>query len=112
MHTTKGSATDHSFGDQSKPSLHLIEPGTAGGREMEVKAAALFPFAPALDLRAFVRAVVVQDEVHLQIRWNFLFQLAQELNEFPPPMTRQTASDDFPVQDVDRRKKRGRAMPR
>jgi hypothetical protein len=61
LHTAKGPATDHSVGDESKPTLHLIEPGTAGGREMKVEAAALFTFEPSLNLRAFVRAVVIQD---------------------------------------------------
>jgi hypothetical protein len=35
LHTAKGP------GDESKPTLYLIEPGTAGGREMKVEAAAL-----------------------------------------------------------------------
>ncbi len=73
--------------------------------EVKVEAAALFAFPPALHLRAFVGAVVIQDEVHLQIRRHFLFQLVKKPNEFPPPMTRQTASDDLPVQDVESRKK-------
>jgi hypothetical protein len=35
---------------ESKPTLDLIEPGTAGGREIDVEAA-LFAFAPALAAR-------------------------------------------------------------
>jgi hypothetical protein len=58
LYTAKSPTSDHSFGDESKPTLHLIEPGTAGRREMKMEAAAFFAFAPSLDQRAFVRTVV------------------------------------------------------
>jgi hypothetical protein len=53
----------------------------------------------------------VGDEVDLQIGWHFLLELVKELNEFLPMVTWQTASDDFPVQDVASRKKCGRPTP-
>ena len=53
--TAKNGATDHFVGDESKPTLHVIKPGTAGRREMKVEAAALFGLAPSLGRRAFVQ---------------------------------------------------------
>lgn len=78
---------------------------------MEVEAAALFGFEPSLNVRASVRAIVIEDEVDLQIGWHFLLALVKELNEFLPMMTWQTASDDLPVQDVASRKKCVRPIP-
>jgi hypothetical protein len=49
--------------------------------------------------------------MHLQIRGHFPLKSVQELDEFLPPVTRQTASEDLPVQDVKCCKKRGRPLP-
>jgi hypothetical protein len=68
---------------------------------MKVESAALLGLEPALDSSTFVRAVVVQDEVNLQVRWHFLFQLMEEFDEFPAPVTRQATANDLPVQDVE-----------
>ena len=57
----ESAATNHFIGDEAKPTLHLIEPGTASRREMEVETAALPGFEPALDSGTLVSAVVIQN---------------------------------------------------
>src|SRR5260370_7102538 len=57
LNTTKGSAADHPVGDESEPTLHLIEPGTAGGREMEVESATFLRFEPFLHASTLVGPV-------------------------------------------------------
>jgi hypothetical protein len=41
---------------RSQPTLRLIKPGTAGGREMEVESVTLLGFEPFLDHRALLAA--------------------------------------------------------
>ena len=107
----EGSASDHLVGDEPEPSLHLIEPGTAGRWEVEMKAAAFFGLKPTLDLCALVGAVVVGDEVDFEFGWYFLFQLIQKLDELFATMARQATADDFAVQDIGGGKQRRGPVP-
>ena len=88
--TCERSSTDHPVGGESEPTLYLIEPGPADGREREVEAAALFASEPSLERRAFVRAVVVQ-EVHLPDPVALPFPVV--VKELPPIVTRVKAYD-------------------
>ena len=63
----EGSAADHSLRDQSEEPLHLIEPGTAGGSEMEVEAPAFLRLQPALHVSSLVGRIVVHDQMDLSI---------------------------------------------
>ena len=36
----EGTSPDHLVGDEAEPAFDLIEPGTAGGREVEMETAA------------------------------------------------------------------------
>jgi hypothetical protein len=65
--------------------FHLIEPGAAGWREVKVESATFVALEPALDGRTLVSAVVVHDEVKVQLGRQLAFQLAQELGELPAP---------------------------
>src|SRR6266542_5931646 len=56
----EGAAADAPLGDVAKPTLNHVEPGAAGGDEVQVEA--WMPLQPALHRRALVRAVVVDDE--------------------------------------------------
>lgn len=78
----EGAATDHSLSDEGEESFDLIQPGTAGGSEMEVKTLPLLRLHPALYLGAFVSAVVVHDKVHVKFGGQFLFQLIEETDKF------------------------------
>src|SRR2546429_7339826 len=62
-----GAAADHTFRDQGEEAFHLIEPRTAGGGEVEIEVKVLSGFEPPLYGGALVCAVVVQNDVHLQI---------------------------------------------
>ena len=83
----KGTSANHAFGDQSEPALYLIKPGAAGGGEVNVEAKALLRFEPTHHLSALVGAVVVHNEVNLQIRRHCLFPLGEELDKLPTAMT-------------------------
>ena len=54
------------FGQGGEPTLYQIQPGGAGRREVHVKPR--MPGQPAMDQRCFVRAVIVQDQRHVQNR--------------------------------------------
>ncbi len=109
--TVKSSSANHALGDQSEPALHLIEPGATGGGEMNVKSAPLLGPEPTPDGSAFVGTVIVHDEVNIQVLRHLLFQFAEEPYEFPAAMAGQAAPHDFPIQNVEGRKQRGRPMP-
>lgn len=47
-----------------------------------MKAAVFFGLEPSLNCRVLVRAVIIQNEVHLLVDRQFLFQSLQELDEF------------------------------
>ena len=93
----KSSSADHALGDQSEPAFHLIEPRATGGDEMDVESKTFFRFEPALHLRALVGAVVVHDEVNLQIRRHFLFHLVQEMDKLPAAMAGQATPTPLQV---------------
>jgi hypothetical protein len=63
-----------------------------------MKTAALARPEPALDRRAVVRGVVIQNEVDVEIRGPFSFQLVEELDEILTAMAKQAAADRLPVQ--------------
>ncbi len=56
-----GSATDLLVGEHGEPALDLVDPGTVGGREVELKARVAKQ--PAMNQRRLVGAVVVEDHV-------------------------------------------------
>src|SRR5215472_16760554 len=95
----KGSSTNHAFCNQSEPALNLVKPGAGGGGEVNVKSAALHGLEPALDGAALMGAVIVDDEVHVQVLRHFFFQLAQEADKFSAAMAGQAAPHDLPIQN-------------
>ena len=99
--TAENPATNAFARDLSEPSLHQVQPGRTGRREMEVETGMLFQ--PRFDLGVVVRAVVVQNHVDGQLRGHGAVDLAQELPEFDVPMSRITGADDLPFQHVQRR---------
>ena len=97
MNGVERTATNHPPGDQGKEALHLIEPGTAGGREMKMEPLPLLGFQPAL----YRLAVVVQDQVDFLIGGKFLLQVVEKLDELAAPMARQAGPDHLAVQDIE-----------
>src|SRR5438874_6106726 len=78
-----------------------MQPGTAGRREMEVKATALPGLEPALDGGTFVRAVIVENEMNIEVLRHLLLHLIEELDKLLAAMARQATADDLAVQDVE-----------
>src|ERR1700720_3702831 len=107
----ESSAANHLFGDESKPALHLIEPGAAGRCEVEVEPLAFAGFEPPLDHGAFVRTVVVQNEMDVELRGHLLFELIEKLDELFTAMARQATANNLAVQDVEGGKQRRSPMP-
>ena len=62
-HRGEASPANCLCGDPSKETLDQVEPGTARGREMKVKA--WMTEQPAVDLGGFVGGIVVDDEMKL-----------------------------------------------
>ena len=99
--TAENPATNAFPRNLSEPSLHQVQPGRTGRREMKVETRMLFQ--PCFDPGMVVRAVVVQNHVDGQLRGHGAVDLAQELPEFDVPMSRITGADDLPFQHVQRR---------
>ena len=71
---------------------------------------ARMPGQPLLDLRMFVRGIVVADQVKRLGSWRFAINLAQEGEPLAMPMTLLAARDDRTIESADRRKQRGGAV--
>src|SRR5450759_752514 len=80
-------SADELVGDEAEPALDLVDPAGAGRGEMHVEA---WMFGqPGVDRRRLVSAVVVTDQVHVQVVGDFGVDLGQELlklNRSMPPV--------------------------
>ena len=56
------------FGEQRKPALDQVEPGAAGGRKVQMEAR--MAQEPALDGWGLMGAVIIEDQVQLQVAWH------------------------------------------
>src|SRR6516225_10887371 len=97
-------------GDEGEEALDLIEPGRAGGREMDMPAR---PFGePVADQRGLVRGVVVHDEMDIKAARDSGLDFVEELAELCGTVTGIACADDLARRNVERREERGRAMAR
>ena len=72
------------FGEQPKPALHQVQPGGAGGREVDMEAG---PFGePVPDQRRLVGGVVVRNQVHVQPGGHLGLDGIEELAELHGPV--------------------------
>ncbi len=72
------------FGEQPEPALHQVQPGGAGGREMNMEAG---PFGePVPDQRRLVGGVVVRNQVHVQLSGHRELDGIQKLAELQGPV--------------------------
>src|SRR5512145_2319800 len=83
---SEGAAANRLVGDQRKEALDEIEPGRVRGHEVHVPARPCGK--PSLDSGMLVRAVVVQNQMHLQIAWHGLLDVTQEPEELLVTMAR------------------------
>ena len=80
LDTAMDAALDLLVGEQREPALHLVEPGSAGGREMQVIARVFSE--PGSDRRCLVGGVIVEHQVDVEIGWHGRFDRGQEPAEF------------------------------
>ena len=101
-------AADGLAGNQPEPAFDLIEPGAVGGCEVQVKP----PPArkPRLDLGVFVGAVVIDDQMYVQVRGHVGLDVSQEGQKLLMAMARFALGEHRPVGDVECGKQGGRAM--
>ena len=67
-----------------KEAFHQVDPGGAGGREVEMET---WPFGePVADQSGFVRAVVIQNEMHLETGWDGGLNRIEKLAELHATM--------------------------
>ena len=68
------------------------------------------PTEPVLDLRRFMRRIVVQDHVDAEALRDAALNARHEAEKFIPPMARQTGMVDVSRRDIERRKQGGGAV--
>src|SRR3990170_5079491 len=95
-------ALDLAFADQGKPALNEVDPRSRSRREVHVKAR--MARKPSLDRGRLVRAVVVQDQVHLELGRDIGLDGAQERQELFGAVTPMQFTDDMARGKVQRRK--------
>src|SRR5689334_16451989 len=79
--------------DQTKPTLHLIEPRAVGGREMQ-----LIPGSarqPGADRGVLVRAIVVEDEMNVEIGRDIGVDVLQKGEELLVPVPALALGEDL-----------------
>ena len=67
------------MGDDVERNLDLVEPGRIGGSEMEMVAGPCSE--PALDFDVFMGAVIVDDEVDIEVRGHVGVNVLEEAEE-------------------------------
>ena len=104
----EGAAADGLLGDDVEPDFDLVEPGGVGGGEVEVVA---WPGGePALDLDVPVGAVVVDDEVDIEVRGDAGVDVAEEAQELLVAVARLALGDDLAGGHVQGGEDGGRAV--
>jgi len=74
---------NRSSGDQCKEPFDPVQPGAAGGGEMEVESVPPLRLQPALHLGTFVGAVGVHNEMHFLIGRKRFFDLNPGIPQTP-----------------------------
>ena len=89
----EGAAADGFLGDDVEPDLDLVEPGGVGGSEMDMVARP--GGEPALDLGMLVGAVVVDDEVDVEVGGHAGVDVLEEAQELLMTMPWLALGDDL-----------------
>jgi len=84
----------------SEQSLDEVEPGAGCRREVEFEARMVLE--PTVHGRCFVCAVIVDDQVQVEVRERFTVDFFQEHQEFPGAMERQAVTDDLAGRHIER----------
>jgi len=75
-HGVEGAAADSLLRDQPEPAFDLIEPGRIGGGVMQMEARSTRQ--PSFDSGVFVRAVIVGDQMHIELLGDTGLNVPQE----------------------------------
>ena len=87
------SAFDLASGQECEPAFDLVDPGAVGRREVHMEPG---PFRePVPDERRLVSAVVVHDEMNLQVLRDLGFDGVEKFAELDRPMPAVHFADDF-----------------
>src|SRR5947209_9233753 len=105
----EGAAANALSGQYGEKVLDRIEP--RAGSWGEVEGPARMPFQPRLDLRVLMGRVVIDDGLDQLACWDIALDGVEEADELLVPVPLHAPSDHPPVQHVQRREQRGRAMP-
>jgi hypothetical protein len=108
-HGVKGAAADGALRNQSEPALNLVEPGGVGGGVVEVKART--PGEPGFDSGVPVGAVVIDNEMNVQMIGNIGLDVAQEAQKLLMPMPRFALCEDLAIGHIEGCEQRRGAVP-
>jgi hypothetical protein len=103
-----GAAPDLPVRQVGEPAFDHVDPGGAGWGEVDMEA--WMAGEPSTDVLGLVCAVVVDDQVHLEVGRHALVDAPQELQELLGSMAAIAAADDLAGGDVERCEQRGRAV--
>lgn len=83
------------LGELREPAFDEVEPRAPGGREVQVEPRPTGQ--PAVNARGLVRAVVVENQVHVQLRGHGGVDGVEELAELEGPMAPMQLADNLPA---------------
>ena len=107
-HLLKRAAADRALGNHAEPALHLVEPRCIGRREMQM--IPWPPGEPRADVRMFVRTVVVDDQMNVELRRHVGVNVLEEREKLLVAMARLALRQDLAGRDIERGEQRGRPM--
>ena len=96
-------------GQLGEEALDGVQPGAAGGHEVE--GPARMPLEPGKDLGVLVGRVVVEDHVDFLAGRDAALDLVEEADELLMAVALHVPADHGPVEHVQRREQRGRPIP-
>ena len=103
-------ALDLFVGEQREPAFDLVQPGSAGRREVQV--IARVAGQPGPDRRRLVGGVIVEHQVDVETGRHGGFDRGEEAAEFDRAVALVAAADDPAGGDVERGEQRGGAVTR
>src|ERR1700682_2988341 len=104
-HAAEGAAPDRLLSDEREPALDLVEPAGVGGSVMDVVARPARE--PGFDRGVFVSAVVVGNQVDLELGGDAAVEMIEKGQELLMAMARLALRDDRAVKHVERREQSG-----
>jgi hypothetical protein len=104
-----GAAAELPFRQGGEPTLDQIDPGGSGGSEVQM--IARMTHQPALNQPGLVRAIVIQNQMHVQFRRGGSIDRVQKAAELDGAMATMTLANDFAAGHLQSCKQRGGAVP-